>query len=101
MVTGRISALRVSLSAAQPPAGLGIPLTGLWWAAKEEWDKAHAVVQGDGSDEAAWVHAYLHRVEGDQSNAAYWYRRAGRDPPSAPLDAEWAEIAASLLGVGG
>lgn len=100
MATGEIwtvSALRASVSTARPPVGLSVPLTALWWLAKGDWDKAHALVQGDSGGEAAWVHAHLHRVEGDQSNAAYWYRRAGRDPSRASLDAEWSEIAAGLL----
>lgn len=54
-------------------------------------------VQGDEGGQAAWVHAYLHRVEGDLVNAAYWYRRAGRELSSAPLDIEWEQIAADLL----
>jgi hypothetical protein len=93
-----VSGLRASLAAANPPAGLGVPLTALWWIAKDNWDKAHALVQGDGGSDAAWIHAHLHRIEGDLSNAAYWYRRAGRNPSSASLDAEWSEIAAALLG---
>lgn len=103
MATGMIStvsALRASLSDVQPPAGLSIPLAALWWMAKGNWDKAHTLVQGDSGGEAAWVHAHLHRIEGEQSNAAYWYRRAGRDPSSASLNAEWSEIAASLLDAG-
>jgi hypothetical protein len=102
MATGNIStvsALRASVSAAEPPAGLGLPVTALWWSAKGDWDKAHALVQGDGGAEATWVHAHLHRVEGDHSNAGYWYRRAGRDPSTDSLDAEWSEIAAGLLGL--
>jgi hypothetical protein len=100
MAAGQIStvaALRASLSAAKPAPDLGVPLTALWWAAKDDWDKAHGLVQGDSGSDAAWVHAYLHRVEGDQSNAAYWYRRAGRQPSSAAHDAEWSEIAAAIL----
>jgi len=92
-----VSELRGSLSGSAPPPGLPVPLEALWWAEKNDWDKAHTLVQGDEGGEAAWVHAYLHRVEGDLSNAAYWYRRAGRDPSSAPLETEWQEIAASLL----
>jgi hypothetical protein len=96
-----VSALRASLSAAKPPAGISMPLAALWWAAKNEWDKAHSMVQGDDGGDAAWVHAYLHRVEGDNANAAYWYRRAGHDPSKASLDAEWGDIAGALLGKGG
>ena len=73
------------------------PLAALWHAAKGDWDKAHALVQDDGSHEAAWVHAYLHRVEGDEGNAGYWYRQAGKPHAKHPLDAEWAENAGALL----
>jgi hypothetical protein len=73
-------------------------LQALWYAAHDDWDRAHGVVQEDQSAEGAWVHAYLHRVEGDLSNAGYWYRRAGKPASDAPLDAEWASIAVALLG---
>ena len=59
-------------------AGPDAPLAALWWAAKGEWDKAHEIVQDEDDADAAWVHAYLHRVEGDLGNAGYWYRRAGK-----------------------
>ena len=72
-------------------------LQSLWWAAKGEWDKSHALVQGDACREAAWVHAYLHRVEGDAANAAYWYRRAGEPVCALGLEDEWRAIAAALL----
>jgi len=92
-----VSGFRASLSGETPPAGLTVPAEALWWAAKGDWDRAHQLVQDDGSHEAAWVHAYLHRVEGDRANAGYWYRRAGRADAKGPLEAEWAEIAAALL----
>jgi hypothetical protein len=67
-----------------------------------DWDGAHALVQDDASPEAAWIHAHLHRVEGDPGNAAYWYRRAGRPVETGDLDAERRTIAASLTGpIGG
>lgn len=56
------------------------------------WDEAHRIVQDINTPEAAWIHAYLHRVEGDSGNAAYWYRRAGRPVCHAPLADEWHEI---------
>jgi hypothetical protein len=92
-----ISTFRASLSGETPPSGLAVAAEALWWAAKGDWDKAHRLVQDQDSREAAWVHAYLHRVEGDLSNAGYWYRRAGRPETKAALEAEWAEIAAALL----
>lgn len=87
---------RASLKADRPPDGLAGPLQALWHAGRGEWDAAHAIVQADDSAEAAWVHAHLHRVEGDLANAAYWYRRAGRPVARSETAAEWAEIVAAL-----
>jgi hypothetical protein len=86
-----------SLSRSAPPARLSAALQGLWWAAKGEWDRAHRIVQDEEGAEGAWVHAYLHRVEGDVANAGYWYRQAGRPAGAGPLDDEWQVIAAELL----
>ena len=79
-----------------PPAGLSTALQALWHEAKGEWDAAHRLAQSDKGAAGAWVHAYLHRVEGDESNAGYWYRRAGKPPASGPLKTEWQVIAAAL-----
>jgi hypothetical protein len=87
-----------TVSQQKPPAGLAPPLKALWWAAKDDWDKAHGIVMKQDSREAAWVHAYLHRVEGDLDNAGYWYRRARRPAASGTLPEEWDAIAAALLG---
>ena len=81
----------------KPPAGLAPTLEALWWAAKGDWERAHKLVQGEASADAAWVHAYLHRVEGDLGNARYWYGEARQPEASGPLDAEWDDIATSLL----
>ena len=91
------AAFRDSLTRAAPPDDVAGPLAGLWWAAKGDWDKAHKIVQDDESAEAAWVHAYLHRVEGDLPNAHYWYRRAGEPVATNALEEEWNTIAAALL----
>lgn len=83
-------------------AELGAPLQALWHDAHGAWDAAHRCVQDDASREGAWVHAYLHRREGDDANAGYWYTRAGRKRPggAVTLDAEREAIARELLGVG-
>ena len=82
-----------------PPEGLSPPLLGLWWDRRGDWTRAHEAVAADEAGrDSAWVHAYLHRREGDAGNAGYWYCRAGRPVPTAGLDAEWHEIAAALLG---
>ncbi len=88
---------RRSLSKSQPPAGLSPALAALWWAAKDKWDNAHKIVMDEESAEGAWVHAYLHRVEGDLDNARYWYRRAHRPPATGDFPDEWDAIAAALL----
>jgi hypothetical protein len=89
---------KVSLSRKEPPAELGPVLTGLWWDAKGDWAKAHYSAQQDEGPAGAWVHAYLHRKEGDASNAAYWYRRAGKSPAtSVPFEQEWDQIVAALF----
>ncbi len=87
-----------SLGGEAPPPALAPPLAALWWARRGDWDAAHAIVQDEPGADAAWVHAHLHRVEGDAGNAAYWYRRAGRPVAGGPLPAEWDAIATALLG---
>ncbi len=89
--------LRKSLAAGSAPKGLSIPLLALWHSAKGNWDKAHHLVQDDPSPAAAWVHAHLHRKEGDLSNARYWYSKAENDTSNLDLDREWAEIVRTLL----
>ena len=88
---------RESLKAAEPPADLGLALSGLWWDAKGDWTRAHESAQQDEGIHGSWMHAYLHRKEGDRSNASYWYSRAGRRPSVSGLEEEWKEIAAALL----
>jgi hypothetical protein len=88
--------LKSSLAEAAPAAGLAPPLAALWWAAKGDWDAAHKIVQDDSTKDAAWVHAYLHRVEGDLGNAGYWYRQAGQPVAKDTLDAEWERIVSAL-----
>ena len=87
-----------SLADAAPPPGLTGPLRALWHAARGEWDAAHAIVQArEGDPPHDWVHAHLHRVEGDLGNAGYWYRRAGKPVGKGDLAAEREAIVAELL----
>jgi len=88
---------RQSLQGEEPPGHLSFALAGLWWDAKGNWKQAHESVQRDEGPAGSWVHAYLHRKEGDSSNAAYWYRRAHKPPAQSSLEQEWLEIAESLL----
>jgi hypothetical protein len=97
-VVVNVAGFIASLDGAAPAPGLNAPLAGLWWAGKGDWDQAHRIVQDDGGRDAAWVHAYLHRVEGDLGNAGYWYRQAGQVAAKDSLEAEWQRIAATLLG---
>jgi len=92
-----IDEFRNSLTNSAPPANLSPLLTALWYDAKGEWGRAHDLLQAENSADAAWVHAYLHRVEGDAGNAAYWYRRAGKPVSQQSLTDEWNTLAAALL----
>lgn len=92
-----IREFRSSLDDAAPPEKLSHALTALWWDAKGNWERAHECAQEDEGPEGSWVHAYLHRKEGDESNAAYWYRRAGQPMCRESLDSEWLTILAALL----
>lgn len=91
-------AFQASLAAADPPA-LPPAVLALWHDAKGNWQAAHEAVQAhEGTPDCDWVHAYLHRKEGDATNAGYWYRRAHRPVARDGLDAEWQTIARALLG---
>jgi hypothetical protein len=84
--------------AAATPTVSNLALQALWWAGKGDWERAHQCAQQQEGDPACdWVHAFLHRVEGDLGNAGYWYRRAGKPAATGPLAAEWDAIAATLL----
>jgi hypothetical protein len=92
-----IEDFRGSLQADQSPE-VGPALTALWWAAKGNWTRAHEMAQAIEGETGAWVHAYLHRVEGDADNAAYWYRRANQPVADDAPDDEWERIVLALLG---
>jgi len=91
------SAFKRSLANKKPPEALSAALVALWWAGKDDWDKAHDIVMNEYGADCAWVHAYLHRVEGDLGNAGYWYRQARREKTTGSLQAEWRAITAALL----
>lgn len=89
-----------SLRQPHPPDGLHPCLLALWFAGKGEWDQAHNIAQDLSSRNGSWVHAYLHRVEGDPANAAYWYRKAAKPAQTVggqTFEQEWAAIVTSLL----
>ena len=80
-----------------PPPGAPTLVQALWHEARGDWDAAHAIAQADDGPDGAWVHAYLHRAEGDLGNAGYWYRRAGRPVADGSLDDERRAIVRELL----
>lgn len=92
-----IEEFRQSLTDAQPPANLSRVLQALWHEAKGDWNRAHDLLQDEDSADGAWAHAYLHRVEGDAGNAAYWYRRAGKPVSNQSLADEWNSLVGALL----
>ncbi len=91
---------KASLSGAAPAPHLDAPLAALWWAAKGNWGEAHKIVQDEETADSAWVHAYLHRVEGDPGNAGYWYRRAHKPVATGSVETEWEQMVSALLGSG-
>jgi hypothetical protein len=93
-----LTEFQLSQNQSTPPAGLSLALQALWFEAKGDWGKAHELAQEDGGSEGDWVHAYLHRKEGDASNARYWYSRAGKPVYAGSLEEEWAAISEALLG---
>lgn len=95
-----LDAFRDSVStAAAPPSDLGPALQALWWVRHGDWERAHECVQAhEGEADCDWVHAHLHRQEGDMNNAGWWYRRVGRSAPEQSLDEEWGALASNMLG---
>ena len=91
------AAFRQSLSKRRPPSGYTPALQALWWAEKDDWNAAHAVVMAHEEAACAWVHAHLHRVEGDLDNARYWYRQAGKRPATGAPAAERKAMIAAML----
>ena len=85
-----------SLKENSPPTDASVYLQALWYDGKGNWDKSHELIQDLPDQNAAWIHAYLHRKEGDTWNADYWYRKAGRKRSSVSLDEEWEQISAEL-----
>lgn len=86
-----------SLTNRNPPENWSKILKALWYDANEDWDAAHNIVDGMVDETAKWIHAYLHRKEGDDWNAAYWYRQADKPLPTISLGEEHKEIVKSIL----
>ena len=94
----KVEELRETVKGEVPPAGLGAPLAALWWDAKGDWAQAHSLVDELETPEGMAVHAYLHRKEGAEWNANYWYDRAGRPFRRETLDEEWEALVEGLAG---
>jgi len=91
---------RATLSQPAPPEDLPTALRAMWEDANGNWASAHAIAQEMDDPIGSWIHAYLHRKEGELANAGYWYRRAGKPPAQDTLDEEWRRIVSGLLGAG-
>jgi hypothetical protein len=92
-----IEIFKSSLQDTVPPAAVNVYLQALWYDAKKNWEKAHTLIQDMEDKTAAWIHAYLHREEGDTGNAKYWYNKAVKPMPGYSLEKEWEEIVTALL----
>jgi hypothetical protein len=92
-----LESFKESISNDAPDPGLSVYLRALWWDARGDWEAAHDLINDLSGEKAAWVHAYLHRKEGDLGNAGYWYARAGKALPAVSLKEEWSLIVAALL----
>ena len=88
---------KASLSESSPPASLKPHLKALWYDGKQDWEMSHNIAQDISDDNGSWIHAYLHRKEGDEGNAGYWYRRARKPFPQVSLDREWEDLVKALL----
>src|SRR5687768_7596185 len=86
-----------SLTLSTPPEGLPPLLLALWYDGKNDWEQSHNIAQDIHSTDGSWIHAYLHRKEGDTGNAGYWYRKAGKPVPDTSLEKEWEMITTALL----
>ena len=88
---------KASLKKDTPPEGINPLLQALWYDGKNDWTGSHNIAQDIHSGDGSWIHAYLHRKEGDPGNAAYWYRKAGKPVPNVSLEKEWENLVRTLL----
>jgi hypothetical protein len=93
----QFEAFKQSLQRPTPPEGVSVYLIAMWHEGRKEWDRAHHLVDELEDTTSCWVHAYLHRKEGDIGNADYWYRKANKKRPDTTLDEEWENIVKALL----
>lgn len=88
---------KTSFTTEQPPLHLPLHLQALWYDGKGDWQTAHDLIDQENDQNSAYVHAYLHRKEGDSWNADYWYRRAGKTRPALSLNEEWEQLVSLFL----
>ena len=88
---------KASLKKDSPPEGLSPLLQALWYDGKNDWTGSHNIAQDIYTNDGSWIHAYLHRKEGDPGNAAYWYRKAGKPVPTVSLEKEWEAIVRAFI----
>jgi hypothetical protein len=88
---------KLTLASSHPPPDIDDHLAALWYDAKGDWEKSHQTIQDIPGPKAAWIHAYLHRKEGDLGNAGYWYNLARRRMTQVELEKEWDDILTGLL----
>jgi hypothetical protein len=93
-----LAEFKESLNLDEPIAGLSVQLRSLWYDGKGDWRRAHAEVDHLTDQASAWIHAYLHRKEGDIGNAGYWYNKAGKTRPTISLEKEWEGLVLEFLG---
>ncbi len=93
-----ISFFKKSLAGDAPPEDATVYLKALWYDKKGDWNNAHNLIQDLQDKNASWIHAYLHRKEGDVANANYWYTRAGKTRYSGTIENEWEELLTALIG---
>jgi len=94
-----LAAFEATLIKSAPPPEINPLLQALWHERRGDWTRAHEITQDIDSRDASWVHAYLHRREGDLANARYWYTHAGKRPQTGSLDDEWRTLVETLLTV--
>ncbi len=92
-----LNEFKAACKAKIPPVGITDELLALWYDAQGNWHHAHELVQEARGATGDWIHAYLHRKEGDNSNAAYWYRKIKKTVPQISLEEEWSELVEYLL----
>ncbi len=97
MLRYTLDEFRETLGEPEPPEYMNNLLQALWFDAKGDWETAHELIQSVYTNEGAWVHAYLHRKEGDLENATHWYQKAGKTMPKNSLEEEWKKILSEFL----